>query len=258
MSKSRTTTCTCSSCLDLSFSSGFPNKCFSELLEHSLSVWFCNLTRSNIRSSQCTTTRSRLDTTKRTSKSWTCSELKETSRSSSSHLTKMSRMQKNPNGSEVPTLFKSSKLTWWTKKEKLISNKTKRPRSLLPSKRNRAKMLKILWNWSDTWPPKTKSWRLESPHFRKTSDSHKIELKSSQLRLKCPPLEDHQSSQTWAVTMIKLHPKMQTLLIMEHHCQLDHLVTVAWGLMLVNNPRSNLQSIIKDGKCEEKARRYIL
>merc|ERR1712086_1113523 len=49
-----------------------------------LSAWCSNHTRSNTENSQCITTRLRLDTTKRTSRSLICLDLRETLRSSSS------------------------------------------------------------------------------------------------------------------------------------------------------------------------------
>jgi len=69
MKKSMKIGYTCCSCLDQSSSSGSPSKCSLELLELSLSAWSSNHTKSNTENSQCITTRLRLDTTKRTSRS---------------------------------------------------------------------------------------------------------------------------------------------------------------------------------------------
>lgn len=65
----RIVVCSCSFSSLSSFSFGLLRLCCSEYQEHSSSAWYGNHTRNNIDCSLCTTTRSRQDTMKKTSKS---------------------------------------------------------------------------------------------------------------------------------------------------------------------------------------------
>jgi len=235
---------TCFLCLDQSSSSGSPNKCSLELLELSLSAWCSNHTRSNTENSQCITTRLRLDTTKRTSRSLICLDLRETLRSSSSPSIKNSNKLRTLNGSESQTLFKSSKSNNPTRRERQTRNKTKRLTKLLHFKLSKAKMLKIHWSLSDTLPSRTKTWRTESLSSQQDWDIHRIELSLNQHRLRNNLWDDHQSLEVqWVVSVIKI---LSCKLALDK-VKLSHQDMENYDPQLETNTTSSLPSTVKDG-----------
>lgn len=200
-----------SSFSDSSFSCGSPNKCFSELLELSSSVWSSNRTRNNIDYSQCTTTRLRPDTMKKTSRSWTCSEVRETLRLSSSLSTKNSNPLRKLNGSESPTLSRSSRLINRTRRSNKTSRAMKREIRSLNFKSELAKTLMNLLSWSDIWPWKTKSWREESLSSLETWVMNRNEFPKFRLfqNLRCR--QNWEITEVrWAFWLIRIHSKRQT------------------------------------------------
>jgi hypothetical protein len=166
--------------------------------------------------SQITSTRSKPDSTRRTSKFWTCSKPKDHSRCFSSHSIRTLSLTTSRNGLVPPTLSRSprlnSKTCNWSSKSRL----RRRGKRRKPSTPWLAKMSQSHWSWSESWRRKIKSSKIKS------TNSVIIESQVSQLnllrasRLLRDPWRDHLKSKMLLRSRL---PSMKKILSSKLHCQ---------------------------------------